>query len=489
MKKLMRALIIGLIAVLLVACGSSGDRTTGSDNEGALDGTSAVYNAETGQYEIEEDATLRLGVDNDDLGNALVALWNETHPEHEGLVTFENIGAAGSADELPTQQDALQDVLMVIDGETPRNVAHILALEENLAKLVKDNAIESFYNAGNATEQTVYAPVTYDGMAFVTNLTLLESLGLDTTDANGDNLPDAFDTWEEIFALSESYIDNRPTITTRVLETDDEGNAVVTEEETEGKLNVVFPMSLNNEWSDYFAYTVEGWQLFKDGDPLNPGYDDPAFKAGFEFILAAKDAQISVEESGALTPGASMGWRWDNVLNGVNLAPFGLVGTWQDVAGMTAETGNEYAISVMPTWKGNYPSPFVKTKGFVINTHTKYQSAAMELMRVIYSAEGFQAMVDNSSYAPSLNPDSEFTPDLTGKTVQEQFMSAFEYNYPEPAMMLPDNPQMKAMDAAWYGIIGTIAPEVWDGTMSVDDAIADLIELSTEKIEAGNQAQ
>lgn len=488
MKKLINLLIIGLVAAMLVACGGSGDRTAGGGDE-VLDGTKAVYNAEKGHYEIEEDAKIRLGVDNDDLGNALVALWDKTHPDHAGKVTFENLGAAGSADELPIQTSSLQDVIMVIDGEVSRNISHILAFEENLAKLVKENAIESFYKAGNTTDQTVYAPVTYDGMAFVTNLTLLENLGLDTTDENGDNLPDAFDTWEKIFDLAKSYIDNRPNITTRVLETNDEGETVVTDEETTGKLNVVFPMTFKNEWSDYFAYTVDGWQLFKDGDPLNPGYDDPAFKSSFDFIMAAKEAQISVEESGALTPGESMDWRWDNVLNGVNLAPFGLVGTWMDVAGMSNETGNEYAISVMPTWKGNHPSPFVKTKGFVINTHTEYQSAAMELMRLIYSAEGFQTMVDNSSYAPSLVDNSSLTPNLDGKTVQEQFMSAFEHNYPEPAMMLPDNPQKKAMDAAWYGIIGTVVPRVWDGEMTVDEAIKELIDLSTEKIEAENQAQ
>lgn len=499
MKNLLKFLIIGLVAAMLVACGSdrtetpdTGDQDNGSnggDTGSQLDGTKAVYNAETGQYEIEDDAVLRLGVDNDSYGQAIVALWDETHPEHAGKVTFENAGGQGAADLLATQQDQSQDIVMVIDGEVSRNVAHILALEENLAKIVKDNSLESFYQAGNTTGQTVYAPLTYDGMAFVTNLTLLESLGLDTTDANGDNLPDAYDTWEKIFELSESYIGNRPDIKTLVMEVDDEGNVVVTDEETTGKLNVVFPMTLENQWSDYFAYTVEGWQLFADGDSTNPGFDDPAFAKGFEFILAAKDAQISVEESGQVTPGASMTWRWDNVVNGVNLAPFGLVGTWQDVSGLSAETGNEYAISVLPTWKGNHPSPFVKTKGFVINTHTKYQSAAMELMRLIYSAEGFQAMVDTSNYAPSLVEGSELTPDLTGKVVQEQFMSAFEFNYPEPAMNLPENPQMKAMDAAWYGVIDQVAPLVWDGDMTIEEAVAEMIEISNAKIEEGNQPQ
>ncbi len=502
MKNLFKLLVLAIVAAMLVACGGT-DRTetpsTDTDTEtetnggtettdpsGNLDGTSAVWNADAGHYEIEDDAQIRLGVDTDSLGEAIVALWDETHPDHAGKVTFENSGAAGSTDRLPTEQDSVQDVLMVIDGEVSRNISHILAIEENLAEVIKNNSLEAFYNAGNTTDQTVYAPVTYDGMAFVTNLTLLENLGLDTTDENGDNLPDAFDTWEEIFELSRSYLDERPTITTRVTETDEEGNEVVTEEETEGTLNVVFPISLKEPWSGYFPLTTGGWQLLEDGDPLNPGYDKPEFKAGLEFLVEAKEAGVSVEESGAITPGESMTGRWDNVLNGINLAPFGLVGTWHNVAEFSEETGNEYAISILPTYNGVNPSPFVKTKGFVINTYTRYQSAAHELLRLIYSQDGMQAMVDTTAYAPSLADGSELTPDLTGKTVQEQFMSAFEFNYPEPALTLPENPQKKAMDAAYYGTMELITPQVWDGTLSVDDAIAELIETTNAKIEAEN---
>ena len=98
-------------------------------------------------------------------------------------------------------------------------------------------------------------------------------------------------------------------------------------------------------------------------------------------------------------------------------------------------------------------------------------------------------MVDSSPYAPSLADGSALTPDLAGKDVLAQFMSAFAYNYPEPAFTLPNNPAKKAMDAAWYGSIGPIAVQVWDGTLTVDEAIAELIELTNAKIEQENQPQ
>lgn len=495
MKKLMNLLVLVVVLAMLAACGSSsrgGDTPT--DKGPKLDGTQAVYNAEKGQYEIEEGAVLKIGVDNDAFGNAIVELWNKTHPEFAGKVIYQNVASAGAADRLATEQDTVEDVILVIDGEVGRNAAHMLAFEGNLEKLVKENSIESFFMAGNRAT-TVYAPIAYDGLAFVWNKTMLESLGLDVTDANGDNLPDAFDTWEEIFALSKSYIGNRPTVKTNVFveETNANGEKEMkpTGETKETKLNVVFPLALTEPWSGYMMYSSAGWDLFADGDVSKPGYDTPEFKAGWDFLLAAKEAQISVEESGVVTPGSSMGWRWDDVLNGNNLAPFGLVGTWMNVEGWSKEFNNEYVVSKLPTWKGNPTTPFVKTKGYVINGYTKYRSAASELVRLLYSKEGLQAMVDNSSYAPSLVEGSALTPTLAGKPVQEQFMSAFVENYPEPQFTLPNNPAKTGMDTFYYGEgkVLSLAPLVWDGTKTVDEAIAELIKVTQAQFEADNVAQ
>lgn len=181
-----------------------------------------------------------------------------------------------------------------------------------------------------------------------------------------------------------------------------------------------------------------------------------------------------------------MGWRWDDVLNN-EIAPFGLVGTWMDVKGAMTATGSEFLVSIVPTYNGINQRPFVKTKGFVINAYTQYRSAAMELMRLVYSKDGFQAMVNSSSYSPSLADGSNLVPTLQAGGVQEQMMAAFVYNYPEPALLLPNNPQMKAMDSAYYPFISDTQKAIWDGTMTIEEAVAELIQLSNEKIAADNQ--
>ena len=466
MKKFISLLAVGLVAGSLAACAP---RTTdGGCDVDTLDGTVVCFDEATGKFAIEEGATLRFGTDSDAFGQAIVALWDATHPEHAGKVQFVNTAAQGSADQLAEQQGEFPDVFMVIDGEVPRNNAHILPINAALANVIRANAIETFYRAGNSVPNiTHYAPMTYDGMAFLVNLTMLEALGISTADSNGDGLPDAVSTFEQIFAISKGWVENRPTFNDR-------------------PVNVIFPMSLGEPWSGYSSLTAGGWSIFPTGDATKPGFDDPKFAAGLEFILAAKEAMISVEEGGQVTPGTAMGWRWDNVLND-QIAPFGKVGTWMNVQAAVDLHGSEFAITPMPTWQGNQLRPFVKTKGFVINAYTQYRSAATELLRLVYSQAGFQAMVDNSSYAPSLVDGSTHVPTLAEGSVQSQFMSAFVFNHPEPALLLPNNPQMTALDAAYYPFMGDILQAVWNGDLTVAEAVAEIISDSNERIALENQ--
>ena len=495
MKKLLQLLMLALVAALLISCGTTppAEETpggeTGAETEvpGAnLDGETVVWNAEKGQYEIEPDADITFAADNDAFGAAIVALWDKTHPEHAGKVKFENMGSQDTADKIGESQGELPDVILVVDGEVPRNAAHMLAFDSHLADIVRANGSEQGLAAGNPTNTVIFAPAALDGMTFVTNVTMLEGLGYDVTDANGDGLVDAFDTWEEIFDLAKEWAADRPVYKVRQTEVfvNDEGNEETrfTDEYVEQQVNVVFPLTLDNQWSDYHHLSSAGWRLYSSEDAAKPGYDDPKFAEGFEFMLAAKEAKISVEQSGEVTPASAMTWRWDNVLNGVNLAPFGLVGTWMNVAGDSEATGNTYSISNLPTWKGLNQATFAKTKGYIINSYTDYRSAAHELLRLVYSQEGFQAMVDNSSYAPALVADSEVAPVLADDSVQKQFMNGMQYTAIEPGLTLPSG--KKGMDAVFYAHISDYEKAVWDGELSVEDAIAQLIEVTEAAIAA-----
>ena len=465
MKKLISLIVLVLIAGSITGCA----RALKTCDATKLDGATVCYDEKLKQYAVETDAVLVVNVDNDAVGNAVVALWDAAHPDFAGKVTFVNTGSQGATDRLATDTTAFPDVTMAIDGEVSRNVTHMLPVDAVLATIIKANAVDSFYNAGNSTGVTVYAPVTYDGMAFIWNETMLTALGLSVVDANKDGLPDAFDTWEKIFALSTSWKTTRPSY---------KGAPV----------NTVFPLSLGEVWSGYMSLTSTGWEIFSTGDATKPGYDDAKFKSSFQFLLDAKEAAIAVDELGNTLAAENMGWKWDGVLADQS-APFGLVGTWMDPAAAAATNNVVFHISTLPTYKGNHLTPFVKTKGWVINGYTKYQSAATELLRLIYSKDGFQAMVDHSSYAPSLKDGSALTPNLDAAGVQAQFMKAFVYNYPEPFYTMPNNKTKKGMDSVFYPYMGATLANVWNGTKTVDEAVAELISLANAAIAVDNVAQ
>ncbi len=427
----------------------------------------AVWDAKNRQFQIEKGAKIRLGMDNDKVGAAIVQLWDQLHPEAKGVVEYMNLGAAGSADQITQLQGDAPDVVLAIDGEVSRNAQSLLPLHKVIADAAKNFAAEPFFSGANSGMQIKFIPVAYDGMTFAWNKTMMDALKLDTKDANKDGLPDAFDTWEEIFDLAKKWQTNRPTY---------KGKPVA----------IVYPMCLDEVWSGYSNLTAGGWEIFPKANPANPGFDQDSFRAGLEFIKAAADVMISVEVNGARTPAASMVWRWDDALNN-ETAPFFLVGTWMDVNGAETKGGYDIKFGPMPTWKGKRLTPFVKTKGWIINGFTKYPSASHELYRILYTRDGLQVMVNNSSYIPALKPKATNTPSYRDDPNKAEMAKAFVFNYPEPSIILPKNPAKKAMDG-YYGIgVNLELRDIWDGKKTPAEAQANLVSLYTKWYQENNK--
>lgn len=424
-----------------------------------------------GKFVIEKGAKVRVGVDNDKWGQAIVETWNEENPDQVGLVEYMNFGAAGGTDAITQLQNETADICMVIDGEVARNQQSLMVLDTNLVKLATDVTQLTFLKAANPTDYK-FIPIAYDGMTFAWNETMMKKLGLDITDKTPkDGLPDAFDTWEEIFALSKKWAAGpRPVY-------------------NKATVNVVFPMSLEEVWSGYSSLTAGGWEIFAERDATKPGFEKSSFAQGLEFIKAASEAMISVEANGAKTPAASMIWRWDDFLNN-QISPFGLVGTWQDVATAEKKGGYNIRFSALPTWKGKNLTPFVKSKGFVINGFTKYPGAASEVLRQLYSKAFLTAMVNNSSYIPALGKTEaakKVTPSFRTDPNKAEMMVGFAFNYPEPSATLPANKAKKGMDVYYNIGLNLIFRSVWDGEKSPADAQKEAVELAAKWLADNNK--
>jgi len=467
-----RKLLTSLISIVVICSLSACINKVKTCDDIELNGTTICYDEKLEQYKTESDAQLVVSVDDDKWGTAIVEMWNNAHPESVGTVTFIN-NIRNESGFISDQINSNADLYILRDSEVVKNIESFLVFDQILAEIIKNNAVESFFYSVNTKENLVYAPMIYNyGLAFVWNKTMLETIGLNTIDANNDNLPDAFDTWEEIFTLADSWhTGDRPVYKGKPIKT-------------------IFPLTLSNQWSDYHHLSSTGWQMFKNG-PLDPGYDDPEFKAGFQFLEDAKAAFISVNiaEDGSeiLSSGVEMNWRWEDVVSN-ETTPFGFFGTWMDLANVESTTGSDFIVSALPTYKGNHQSTLVDTKGLVISANTKFRSAAHELARLIYSKVGFQVLVDNTEYAPSLSNGSTYIPTFKVNDIQEDLMNGFLYSTFEYSGTLPNNNNLSAMGVAYYQpFLNDAQIAVWDGTKSIDQSIADLITISDALLAEANK--
>ena len=422
------------------------DEPSNGDEQDPIVGV--VFNEATGRFEWEEGAEIEIGVDSVSMGQALVAQWDADFPELAGKLTFREYWS-GNSDSSGMQgievgQGSAPDVALVI---TPQH-DYLYELHEYLVDIGRNHTLNTAFEIFSERGY-VYMPAFYDGMAFSWNQTMLEEWGIDITDTTGNGLPDVFNTWEQIFAWSDDYATERPTFN---------GDTIYE----------FFPISLQEIWSGYASLTAGGWQLFPDGDYNDPGFDTSEFKAGLEFIQAFSETHMNKDETGATRAGNAMGWRWDAYLEGAY--PFALVGTWMDIEGQATWNDLTFRFGQMPTWQGNDLTPLVKTKGFVINAYSDYPSAAHEVMRWLFTQDTMTTMIDNSAYLPALELDSDIMPDLSDDPMKQEFSFALSYNYFEPLIGLPNDPTLDAMRVYYELNLGDFLVEVWDGTMTPEEA-------------------
>lgn len=476
MKKVLLLAVTLVAALSLAACGGRDATETLTDYTDCEtpDGNNPCWDNDERMFLWEDGAVITIGVDNDTLGAALVEKWNADFPELADKLVFQNYGSANGqtsgVEGLEVGQADAPDVALVIDNEVTGRITHVASLHQYFADLGSEQTHNVVYNTIN-TIDSVYLPAFYDGMSFSWNKTMLEEWGWDLTDADGNGLPEAFDTWEEIFAIADAWTE-RPTFSVNG------GDAFDVLE--------VFPISLDEVWSGYSSLTAGGWQLFGDGSDLtDPGFGNAEFLAGLEFIEEFSTHAMSVDETGAQKAASAMGWRWDAYLDGAY--PFALVGTWMDVDGKEAANNLDFKFSTMPTFEGEQLAPLMKTKGFVINAYTENPSASAEVLRWLYTQETFETIMDSSSYLPALEADADIYPEIDSDNKAE-FALGMMYNHLEVAGSLPLDPTNRAMNVYYSIGINGYYKQVWDGDITPAAAQTAIDDLAEAWIDENNVA-
>jgi Maltose-binding periplasmic proteins/domains len=478
MKKFIALPLSLLLAVTLAACATTTteERPTGNvvdrtpvgtvyANCAATNGNDPCWDATAQQFRFEPGATITIGVDNDLMGEALVSKWDTDYPSLRGRLVYRNYGSVNGESTgvqgVEVGQSEAPDVVLVVSNEVVGREVNLLPLHPYFVNLISTDSLPAVNDVINR-RAPILLTAFWDGMSFSWNETMLRSLGVNVDqDSNGDGLPDAFDTWEEIFALD---------LVGRTYK----GN----------ELLELFPVSLDEPWSGYSSVSSQGFVIFEDG-PDKPGFDSPEFLAGLEFIQTFSQAGINTDETGVKKAASSMGWRWDSYLNDESY-PFALVGTWQNVIGAQDSTGSEFRFSTMPTYEGNPLRPFSQTKGFGLNGFTNNPSAAHEVLRWLYTPSTMSSMVANSSYLPSLQEGAFATPAIFDP-IKAEFTQGMSLNQLVPGATLPNNASKVAMDLYYNVGITDFYKAVWDGTLTPAEAQTQIVSASAAWLSANNQ--
>lgn len=401
------------------------------------------YETETGQYQIEDKARIRVTVENEAYGQALCQLWNQIHPEHPDVI--EPV-AAQSYDAMGWLS-VRTDLAYLWSEEAALIADHFMTVQPELTETIAAHVPPQFGALLNA-EGLRYVPMSYYGLVFSTNVTMLEALGYSAADENQDGLADDFDTFEKIFALADAWQGQPRTI-------------------NELTVTAVFPVSFPDLWSSLVYLSAGGYRPFASQNALEPGFDSEAFLKALSFLremgdhslylkaeeartqdqvddepaaedteetqaeaetepaeeerqdLPEADPQTAPEMIPETTPDSESettseeepqriyefkmnnetalqpGWQYDVYLEKL-ISPFSMVGTWMFYNEQEDITQQDFLFSAMPTWEETPLAPLAKNKGYLISADTRYPSAANEVLRLIRSEAGLQAYLDTT---------------------------------------------------------------------------------------------
>ena len=460
----------GVYIILYEATDSSGNKlsltrkvTVVSELQGFEDistcdnpnGNDPCWNEDSQSYLFEPDAKIVIGVDNSLIGEIILSQWRKDYPNYSNLLEFidyssQNLLGAGvqgivSGAELP-------DVALVSASNVVGYEDYFYMFDDRLAELIATHVTKESYSLYNQNGAFV-SPAYWDGMVFSWNETMLSSFGVDVvTDSDNDGLPDAFDTWEEIFELD-----------------------LVGRTYNGKRINEAFPIVLNEAYSAYSSLTAGGFKIYEDGFKY-PGFNSPEFIEGLRFIQQFSSKGLNQDAEGNLLTGNKLDWRWDEYL-GQEAYPFGLIGTWMNTPMAARQSGSVFRISKMPTFQGNQLRPLANNKGYVINGSTEYPSSAHEVVRWLNNKETVKLITSETNLIPVLSRQSdEITSSFT--RLQKEFVIAMRESQLEPRVPLEGTINTDAFNAYYLIGIEEILRDLWNGTVSPEIAQQQIVQAS-----------
>ena len=431
----MRKLLLFSIGVMLALGGCAEEKPCIAE-KGIV-----CYDEEVQQYQVEEGAKIRVMVENEAYGQALEELWNKEHPEPTDVIEPVVVQSFDAA----TWLGYKTDIALLWSNDAAQIINNFMPVQPELEVVIQEHAPRQFGELLNV-DGLRYVPMSYYGLVFSTNMSMLSEMGYDVSDENGDGLADQFDSLEELMKLADEWGGQARTYHERQME-------------------AVFPFAISELWASMVFLSADDFRFFASQDALISGMETEEFLETLKFLRAmgehswylnreesageeqpevsgvedensrntdselpvvdseseveseefppessnVKESQDSSEEEEEIILPYQIkndrafdgGWLYDVYLEKL-ISPFSLVGTWMYYNQQEDIEQQDFYFSPMPSWKEKILSPLAKTKGYLLSAGTKYPSAANEVYRIIRSEAGIQAYIDTVDEIPAV---------------------------------------------------------------------------------------
>ncbi|WP_303017229.1 hypothetical protein [Holdemania massiliensis] len=491
------------------------------------------YDEELQQYQVEKDAKVRVMVETEAYGQALVELWNQEHPEQMNVIepiVVQDFDAA-------TWLGYKTDIALLWSNDAAQIINHFMPVQPELKDEIQEHVPLQFGELLNL-DGLRYVPMSYYGMVFSTNVTMLGELGYDVTDDNEDGLIDNFDSFEKLMALADDWNGRERDYHNR-------------------KITAVFPFSLSELWASLGFFSADDFRFFASHEALAPGVDSDSFLETLKFMRAMgehpwylnaneedesdeaqsadlnemegdpaetdpeiekteeelpsdadeqQEAQDNSETEEEILPYRvendrvfEEGWLYDSYLEKL-ISPFSLVGTWMYYNQQEDIEQQDFYFSPMPSWESITLAPLAKTKGYLLAEGTKYPSASNEVLRLIRSEMGIQAYISTVNTIPAvtnvdklenrpISSEEEMEDKVDSDRIkpyylefknenQRQISYAFSFSQEESMVAFEKDPSVRGWDMLAEIQLIEIAEDVIKQRIAPEDALLNLIENS-----------
>jgi ABC-type glycerol-3-phosphate transport system substrate-binding protein len=369
------------------------------------DGETVCYDANSKIFKIENRSKITIALPSKAMQDWFIDQFYQAHSGHTVSFDFriiENLSAQQALDlgvdifYTDTHQAAL-----LFDRLTP--------YDPRINSEMSTEGIAQFTQVINMVD-FLFRPFSYQGLLFVYNKTMLETLGYDVNELTETNLPQAFSRWEDLMSLAEQWKSKSNLYNKK-------------------EINVVFPFTFEEKWQFYPFLTAGDWHLFSDNDALKPGFEEENFLASLEFI-----AQMgSVTWDHSTQPKDN--WRYEKMIN-EQISPFGMAGPWMYVEQIEELRSIDYVFSAFPTYKNQQLRPLVVVTGLVALKNDA-PSLTQEILRILSMSEATQVALDSTKKILVIPRDQLGSFEMSEN--RQQMSLAYTYSEIEPMVALPEN--------------------------------------------------